>query len=112
MQSIFSPKSIEQGEKGMSGEPSPPSDNDTSTHAQAPLGAGQQVQVSMTLPQFIRTVIVNVLVLAELFVAMYMATQEPEEFTPVFFRVFFSLLVPTLILAILSKRFLRPKAQQ
>ena len=43
---------------------------------------------------------------------MYMAAQNPEEFTPVFFKVFFSLLVPTLILGIVSKRFIRPKEKQ
>jgi hypothetical protein len=62
-----------------------------------------------TLPHFIRVVIVNLLVLAELCVAMYMAAQKPEEFTPVFFKVFFALLVPTLILAAFSKRFVRAK---
>jgi hypothetical protein len=53
---------------------------------------------------------VNFFVLAELCVAMYMAAQEPDEFTPVFFKVFFSLLAPTLVLAAVGKRLL-PKAK-
>jgi hypothetical protein len=76
---------------------------------EAPLGAAQQVQITLTLPHIIRVVTVNVLVLVELCIAMYMAAQNPEEFTPVFFKVFFALLVPTLILGVISKRFIRPK---
>ncbi|MDR2694803.1 MAG: hypothetical protein LBC79_00280 [Deltaproteobacteria bacterium] len=94
----------------MSGTVSPPPpDEDASVQAEAPLGAAQQVHTTLSLPHIIRVVTVNVLVLAELSVAMYLATQNPEEFTPTFFKVFFSLLVPTLILAAVSKRFIRPK---
>ena len=95
----------------MSSTPSPSEDH-APEQTVAPIGAAQQVHTSITLPQFIRLVIVNVLVLAELFVAMYMANENPEEFTPVFFKVFFSLLVPTLILSAVSKRFLRPKDKE
>ena len=108
---MFSTKPTEYSEKAMSGAPPPSSDEDTSAQTEAPLGAGQQMHTTITLPHFIRLVIVNTLVLAELCVAMYMAAQNPEEFTPVFFKVFFSLLVPTLILGIISKRFIRPKEQ-
>jgi hypothetical protein len=87
----------------MSGEEPRPEQEET------PLGAAQQVQVTLTLPHIIRVVTVNVLVLVELCIAMHMASQNPEEFTPVFFKVFFSLLVPTLILGVVSKRFIRPK---
>lgn len=93
----------------MSGAPSPFSGED---QTEAPLGAAQEVQVTLSLPHIIRIAVVNVLVLVELCIAMYMAAQNPEEFTPVFFKVFFSLLVPTLIVGIVSKRFIRPKAQQ
>jgi len=78
---------------------------------EAPLGAPQQVQTTFTLRHIIRVVTVNVLVLVELCVAMYMANENPEEFTPVFFKVFFALLVPTLILATVSKRFIYPKGK-
>jgi hypothetical protein len=76
------------------------------------MGAAQQVRTDLSLPNIIRIVSINLLVLAELCVAMYMANENPEEFTPVFFKVFFSLLVPTLILGIASKRLLRPKASR
>jgi len=96
----------------MSGAP-PLFPGEDAPEQQAPLGAGQEVQTVATLPQVIRVVIVNVLVLAELCAAMYQAAQSPDEFTPVFFRVFFLLLVPTLILAAISKRFVvRRKEKQ
>ncbi len=47
---------------------------------------------------------VNLVVLAELCVAMAFASAAPERFTAVFLKVFFGLLVPTLLLAALVKR--------
>ena len=108
---MFSPKPTEHSESAMSDTSPSSSDEDASAQAQDPLGLGRQVHVTLTLPQFIRIAIVNILVLVELCVAMYMAEKNPDEFTPVFFKVFFSLLVPTLILAAVSKRFVRPKEQ-
>jgi hypothetical protein len=96
----------------MSGAPSPPSGEEMPTRDEAPIGAAQRVHTTLSLPHLIRLAIINILVLAELCAALYMANENPEEFTPVFFKVFFSLLVPTLILGILSKRFIRPKEQQ
>ena len=87
----------------MSGPP-PPSEDPAPEQTEAPLGAPQQVHMDFSLPHFIRIVIVNVLVLVELCIAMYIASQNPEEFQPVFLKVFFSLLVPTLILASIAKR--------
>jgi len=84
-----------------------PFSNEEQTQEQAPLGAGQPVQASVTLPNLIRLAAINILVLTDLCVAMYMAAQNREEFTPVFFKVFFSLLVPILVLALVSKRFIR-----
>ena len=75
----------------------------------APLGAPQVVQTTISLPHIIRITIINLLVLAELFFAVYKASQNPDAFTPVFYKVFFALFVPTLILGIVSKRFIRPK---
>ena len=86
-----------------------PGEDPRTEQMEAPLGAAQQVQTTLTLPHIIRVVTVNVLVLVELCVAMYMANENPDEFTAVFFKVFFSLLVPTLILAAVGKRFIRPK---
>jgi len=103
--------------ESMSGPPPPPPDEEHAPEqVEAPLGAPQQVHMDFSLPHFIRIVTVNVLVLAELCIAMYIASQNPEEFQPVFFKVFFSLLVPTLILASITKRLMtrhiRLKAKQ
>jgi hypothetical protein len=92
----------------MSGPPPPPDDH-APEQGEAPLGAAQLVHTTITLPHIIRLVIINAIVLLELGAAMYIASQNPEEFTPTFFKVFFSLLAPTLILAVISKRFFRPK---
>jgi len=89
-----------------------PESNEEYAQTEAPMGAAQQVLVSFSLPNTIRIVITNVLCLTELCVAMYLAKQNPEEFTPVFLKAFFSLLVPTLIVGIISKRFVPPKRQQ
>ena len=101
----------------MSGTPPPsPNEEHEPDHPEAPMGAPQQVQTDFSLPHLIRIVTVNVLVLAELGIAMYIAAQNPEEFQPVFLKVFFSLLVPTLILASITKRLIarhiRQKAKQ
>lgn len=44
-------------------------------------------------------VLFDLVVLAELFFAMYMAHIRAEQFTPIFLAVFFGLLLPTLALA-------------
>ena len=92
----------------MSGNPQ--TDPAPETPEENRLGAAQHVQTDLNLPRAVYVVAVNILVLAELCVAMYMATQDPDEFTPVFFKVFFSLLGPTLVLAAVGKRLL-PKAK-
>ena len=79
---------------------------------EAPMGAPQVVRTTISAPHLIRVTIINLLVLAELCIAMYMASQNPEEFNSVFFKVLFALLVPTLILGVVSKRFIRPKGPQ
>jgi hypothetical protein len=101
----------------MSGPPPPaPGEEHAPEQAEAPLGAPQQVHMDFSLPNLIRIVTVNVLMLAELCIAMYIANQNPDEFQPVFLKVFFSLLVPTLILASIAKRLIKrhipPKATQ
>lgn len=53
----------------------------------------------MNLKQKIAVAVVDVLVLAELAYSVYRANMDPENLTPVFFKTFFILLVPTLVLA-------------
>ena len=55
----------------------------------------------------ILVVSVNLLVLVALTAAMYLAAQEPEEFTLVFLKVFGGLLAPILVLGFVGKRWIR-----
>jgi len=52
-------------------------------------------------------IILDVLVLAELTAAMYVAAAHPDNFTPVFMKTFFAMLLPTLLLGLLAKRMVR-----
>lgn len=54
---------------------------------------------------------VNLLVLCVLTLAMYLAAQNPEEFTLVFLKVFGTALVPVLTAGYVGKRMLRRHAQ-
>lgn len=76
-------------------------------------GMGEAQKVSLTTSPRLRlfAMFINVLVVSELFVAMYFATQTPDRLTPVFFKIFFSLLLPTLVLAFLGRRHIA-KAEQ
>ena len=76
-------------------------------------GIGEAQKVSLATSPRLRffAMIINVLVVGELFVAMFFAARTPDSLTPVFFKVFFSLLVPTLIVAFLGRRWIA-KAEQ
>jgi cell shape-determining protein MreD len=54
-------------------------------------------------------IVVDVLMIAELCVAMYRASLTPDELTPVFMRTFLPMLVPTLIAAFVAIRLARPR---
>jgi hypothetical protein len=51
----------------------------------------------------------DVLVIVELTVSIYFANQHPQDFTAFFFQIFFSLVIPTLILARFVIKGLRSK---
>ncbi|MEN6440448.1 MAG: hypothetical protein ABFD97_17885 [Syntrophobacter sp.] len=53
----------------------------------------------MNSQQKIAIGIVDVAVLAELCLSLYISNKDIDNFTPLFFKYFFSMLVPTLILA-------------
>jgi len=53
----------------------------------------------MNFRQKVGVAILDVIVLVELTVSIYFANRNPAEFASVFFLMFFSLLIPTLILA-------------
>ncbi len=53
----------------------------------------------MNFRQKVGVAILDVIILVELAVSIYFANRNPGDFASVFFLMFFSLLVPTLILA-------------
>ena len=63
---------------------------------------------NMTPRQWWVVIILNVLVLAELCISMYLAAASPDDFTATFIKAFFSMLIPTLVVGVLAKRRLRP----
>ena len=80
--------------------------------AEGPIGEAQSVQLAHGLPRMLLTIAVNVLVLAEVFIAMYFAAQNPDEITPIFFKTLFSMLVPTLVLAFVAKRIIARRGRR
>lgn len=70
----------------------------------------EQADVTSSPRHWVLAVVMNVLVLAELCVAMYLAAATPDEFTATFFKAFFGMLIPTLAAGYLMKRRLRAAA--
>ena len=52
----------------------------------------------MNTRQKIGVAVLDVLILIELAISMYRASQNPDLFTPIFIKTFFVLVIPTLIL--------------
>jgi hypothetical protein len=62
----------------------------------------------MNLRQKVAVGVLDVLVLVELCVSIYFANRSFEDFTGVFFSYFFSMVIPTLIIAGIVIKRLRP----
>jgi hypothetical protein len=69
-------------------------------------GMGEARHVSLTHDPRLRlfALFINLLLIIELFVAMFFASQDPDRLTPVFFTLFFSMLAPTIIAAVVGRR--------
>jgi hypothetical protein len=61
-------------------------------------GIGFERNISMNLAQKLTIVTMDLLLLLELCISMYLANRQPDAFTLVFMRSFFMMCVPTLIL--------------
>jgi len=59
--------------------------------------------------QWLLVIVMDVLVLGELCVAMYLAVASAEDFTATFIKAFFGMLIPTLVIGALAKRRLPPE---
>jgi membrane protein CcdC involved in cytochrome C biogenesis len=64
----------------------------------------------MNLGHLILVIVLNLLVLAQVCIAMYMATADPDNFSMVFMKAFFGMLIPTLIAGFYLKRRMRSAA--
>jgi len=73
---------------------------------------GQVDLRKMNATQWLVVIVIDVLVLAELAGAMYVAAGHPDDFTLTFMKTFFGMLIPTLILGFLAKRMTRPASRQ
>jgi len=58
----------------------------------------------MTLRQRLALVALDVALLAEVTLSVYLASREPDAFTPVFMKSFFGLALPTLVAGIVAIR--------
>jgi hypothetical protein len=59
----------------------------------------------MNIKQKMAVAVIDILILVELCVSMYFAVKNPDNFTSVFFKYFFGMLIPTLIIGkIILKR--------
>ena len=88
-----------------------------STHSpemqqEAVYGGAQHVSVTSSFALRLLAVAVNILVLAELCVAMYFGSQDMDNITPIFFKVFFSLLIPTIVGTIIMRRILSARIRK
>ncbi len=59
--------------------------------------------------QRLAVILMDVAVLAEVTLSVYMASKYPDDFTPVFMKAFFSMCIPTLIAGIYAIRRLRDR---
>jgi Ni/Fe-hydrogenase subunit HybB-like protein len=53
----------------------------------------------MNFRQKVAVAVLDILVIGELCVSMYFASQDPDNLTPVFFKNFLCMVIPTLLLA-------------
>jgi hypothetical protein len=68
-----------------------------------------KISFNLNMRQKVLVVAVDVVVLAELCIAMAAAAAAPDNFTPVFMKTFFSWFLPTLALGLIGSRLLRDK---
>lgn len=82
----------------------PPLVREAVAEQQSAMGEAQHVNLASSPRLRLFAVCINLLVILELCIAMYMASLDQSRLTPIFFKVFFSMLVPTLIGAAVGRR--------
>ena len=68
-----------------------------------------EVNLASSPRHWMLVIAMNVLVLVELCLSMYLASSSSEDFTATFIKSFFGMLIPTLVIGALAKRLLRPQ---
>lgn len=66
----------------------------------------------MNIRQKSTVALVDIMVIVELCMSIYLANRDPENMTLLFLRSFFLMLIPTLIMAGLSLRMLRSRGPE
>lgn len=82
------------------------------TNVQIDESDARDIDVLHNVKSQILMCVVNLCLIVELCIAMYFAAKNPAELTPIFFRVFFSMLIPTLICAWIARRIILSKAKK
>jgi len=70
----------------------------------------QEMETEKGRWHWVLVIAMNVAVLVELCVAMYLASSSAEDFTATFLKAFFGMLIPTLVIGVIGKRRLRSVA--
>lgn len=63
------------------------------------MGIRKEVNAGMNFQQKVAVAVTDVVVIAELTLSIYLANKDPLNITPIFFKYFLGMLIPTLILA-------------
>lgn len=66
-------------------------------------------KASLSTPQRIAVIVLDIFMLAEVAVAVYLANLNPDNYTPTFMKAFFGMLIPTLVVGLTTIRLLRAK---
>lgn len=61
--------------------------------------------------QRLAVILLDVALLAEITLSVYIASRQPDEFTPVFMKVFFTMFIPTITAGIVAIRRCRNRPQ-
>jgi len=69
-------------------------------------GGAEEVNLVSSTHQKILAVSANLLILIELTIAMFFASKAGDDFQPAFLKLFFSMLIPTLIVWVIAKKLL------
>ncbi len=66
----------------------------------------------MNLQQKLVVIVLDVLLITEVCISMYLGNKTPDMLTPVFIKTFFMMCIPTLIIAKISVNCLRTKPSE